>query len=109
MVIVTPSAHLEAAEVGEGVETLGQFHPPFTVPESVAVVVRAVPHAQAERVEGGHPPQDPGQVILSDRIATTCVCILALLLLNPRWLTLHPSTFTTESPMAYAASFHFYP
>ena len=55
----------------EGVETLGQSHPPFIVVESVAVVVRAVPHAQAERVEGGHPPQDLGQLPLSDRIATT--------------------------------------
>ena len=104
-----PSAHLEAAEVGEGVETLSQIHKLFKVVESVAVVVRAVqPHAQAERVEGGHPPQDLGQLPLSDRIATTSFCILPLLPLNPRWLTLHPSTFTSESPMAYAASFHFY-
>ena len=95
--------------MGEGVETLGQSHPPSPVVESAAVVVRAVlRHAQAERVEGGHPPQDPGQLLLSDRIATTSSCILPLLLLNPRWLTLHPSTFTAESPMAYSASFHFY-
>ena len=109
MVIVLPSAHLEAAEVREGVETLGQIHPAFLVPESVAVVVRAVLHAQAERVEGGHPAQDLGQLLLSDRIATTLYCILPLLPLNPRWLTLHSSTFTAESPMAYPASFHFYP
>ena len=50
------SAHLEAAEVKEGVETLGQIHPPSPIVESVAVVVRAVRQAQAERVEGGHPP-----------------------------------------------------
>ena len=107
--IAPPSPHLEAAEVREGVETLGQVHPAFIVPESIPVVVRAVlQHAQAERVEGGHPPQDPGQLLLSDRIATTWFCILPLLRLNPRWLTLHPSTFTTESPMAYTASFHFY-
>ena len=57
MVITPPIAHLEAAEVGEGVETLGQVHPLFPFVESAAVVVRAVLlHAQAERVEGGHPP-----------------------------------------------------
>ena len=106
--IAHPSAHLEAAEVREGVETLGQSHPLFPVVESPSVVVRAVLHAQAERVEGGHPPQDLGQLPLSDRIATTYFCILPLLPLNPRWLTLHPSTFTSESPMAYTASFHFY-
>ena len=67
-----PSAHLEAAEVREGVETLGQIHPLFPVVESPSVVARAVQyHAQAERVEGGHPPQDLGQLLLSDRIATT--------------------------------------
>ena len=87
----------------EGVETLGQSNIIFIVVESESVVVRAVRQAQAERVEGGHPPQDPGQVILSDRIVTTSFCILPLLLLNPQWLTLHPSTFTSESPMAYPA------
>ena len=92
----------------EGVETLGQSNIIFIVVESESVVVRAVRQAQAERVEGGHPPQDPGQLLLSDRIATTLYCILPLLRLNPRWLTLHPSTFTPESPMAYSASFHFY-
>ena len=71
MVIAQPSAHLEAAEVSEGVENLGHSHPLFIVVESPSVVVRAVRQAQAELVEGGHPPQDLDQLPLSNRIATT--------------------------------------